>query len=144
MTPTRAPLPAALAAATLLAGCSASPTGQVPTPSQSPAATASLPPGATTLRQMMLRNGTASLVLPAGHATTSRIDQPNVVTLTYDPTAGAELSGWLSRTLPATGWSVDADRDGSLLFHDDDVDGEPWQGAFTCSDAACALTLRNQ
>ncbi|GAA1389313.1 hypothetical protein [Luteococcus peritonei] len=134
----------AMLLATLVAGCSSAPEASTNTTAPTPATTFSLPAGATTLREMMLVNGPSSLVLPGDVSTTSRIDQPNVVTLTFPVGQGEQLAEWLTSTLPANGWSVDAARETSMLFHDDDVDGEPWQGAFTCSRTSCALTLRNQ
>lgn len=140
---------AVLALLIAAAGCSApqAETSANNDASSSPLASAPssiTPAGAVTLRQLLIRNGPEGFLLPDQIATTSRIDQPNVVTLTFDAEAGTRLADFLAATLPRTGWSVEAHKDTSLLFHDDDVAGEPWEGAFTCSQTSCALTLRNQ
>lgn len=127
---------AAMAAVALTAGCSAAPQASVSTPG--PTASISVPSDAVTLADLLLNHGPTDFLLPKGTAVTSRIDQPNVVTLTFDSSRRKPLAGWLATRLPG-GWQIDANANDSLLFH-----SAAWQGAFTCSTTECALTLRKQ
>ncbi|MEL4358671.1 MULTISPECIES: hypothetical protein [unclassified Luteococcus] len=127
---------AGLTVLALAAGCSAAPEASVA--SSSPQAEISAPADAVTLKDMMLTHGPSEFLLPKQVQVTSRIDQPNVVTLTFEPAQRKLLAGWLATRLPS-GWSVDASANDSLLFH-----SSAWQGAFTCSATECALTLRKQ
>lgn len=130
-------LVAGLVGILLLAGCaSGQPAAVTSTGAARPSPTP--PAGGVTLHELLFNHGPRDFWLPAQTAVTSRIDQPNVVTLTADPSQRRLLSGWLAGRLP-TGWQVDANANDSMLFHNPD-----WQGAFTCSDDVCALTLRQQ
>lgn len=134
----------ALCATTLacvaLAGCSAAPEAFAPTPGASAVATPG--PDARSLRELGLRNGPEAFWLPREVTVRERIDQPNVVTLSFDASEGPALARYLSEHLAEMGWDVTADRNGSLLFTTDD-----WRGAFTTPTAGesaglAALTLR--
>ncbi|MEL4505199.1 hypothetical protein AAEX63_13070 [Luteococcus sp. H138] len=127
---------AAATAMVLLAGCSAAPQAAVTSPT--PGESVSVPADAVTLRDLLLNHGPSDFLLPGQSTVTSRIDQPNVVTLTFETSQRKLLAGWLATRLP-DGWQIDANANDSLLFHRND-----WQGAFTCSEALCALTLRQQ
>ncbi len=111
-----------------LSGCSAAPSSEA---TSAPA-------------ELGLVNGPVNFWLPGDKAIRSRIDQPNVVTLTYSADNGAALATHLSSQLGTMGWTIDADRNGSLLFH---TDG--WRGAFTTPTTGekatvAALTLRKE
>ncbi|WP_394275319.1 hypothetical protein [Luteococcus sp.] len=132
---------AVLACAGLLAGCQGgtepAATGTVPSiPS-------SIPADSTTLAHRGFVHGPGELLLPAGLSITSRIDQPNVVTLTMPTTDGDVLEQWFTTRLP-DGWVVEAARGSSVLFHGPDSDHSRWEGAATCSEQTCALALRHQ
>lgn len=130
-------LAAGLVGILLLAGCAAGqPAAVTSTGAARPSPTP--PAGGVTLRELLFNHGPQDFWLPEQTTPTSRIDQPNVVTLTTDPSQRTLLSGWLTGKLP-TGWQVDASANDSMLFHNPD-----WQGAFTCSTDVCALTLRHQ
>ena len=132
---TRRLVPAALLLA-LLAGCgtsatsSSTPTATVPSPA---------PSGGQTLRDVGFVHGPATFWLPAGVVPVDRIDEPNVVTLTLGSTDGTRAVGWIAAHLSAMGFTTDAARGSSLVFHD-----ATWRGAWTCSTTVCALTLRQQ
>ncbi|WP_420174678.1 hypothetical protein [Luteococcus sp. OSA5] len=121
----------------VLAGCSAG-APSASTTSSMPRPDAAVPTGGVTLREMMFRHGPEDLSLPREIMVTSRIDQPNVVTITL-PTGQRQLMvSWFRANLPPD-WRLDASSDDAALFH-----GGEWQGAFTCSQKTCALTLRHQ
>lgn len=130
-----------LACAGLLAGCQGA-AGPAATGTR-PSVPSSIPADATTLADRGFVHGPGELLLPAGLSITSRIDQPNVVTLTMPTTDGDVLEQWFTTRLP-DGWVVEAARGSSVLFHGPDQDGARWEGATTCSEQTCALTLRHQ
>ena len=134
---------AALACALLaVSGCS---TGASSEATSAPAVSVrTRPADMRTLAELGLVNGPVNFWLPGDKAIRSRIDQPNVVTLTYSADNGAALATHLSSQLGTMGWTIDADRNGSLLFH---TDG--WRGAFTTPTpgekaTVAALTLRKE
>lgn len=134
---------AVLACALLaLSGCSAAPSSEA---TSAPAVSVrTRPADMRTLAELGLVNGPVNFWLPGDKAIHSRIDQPNVVTLTYSVDNGTTLASHLSSQLGTMGWTIDADRNGSLLFH---ADG--WRGAFTTPTTGekatvAALTLRKE
>mgnify|MGYP003613978811 FL=1 len=114
--------------------------GQAPTVVQTPAPSAGpVPSDGVVLRDLGVAHGPATFWLPATPQPQGRIDEPNVVTLTYRVEDGASVATWLAAHLTAMGFVVDAYKGSSLVFHE-----QSWQGAYTCSSSLCALTLRQE
>lgn len=125
-------------AAVVLTGCSSA--APAPSPSAptdpAPSATVAAPAGIP-LTALGFTNAPDGLSLPAGLTITQRTDSANNITVVMSEPAGAEVLEHLRAALPAAGFTIDADRSDSLLFHD-----ATWQGAFTVSGELSALTLR--
>lgn len=126
---------AALAAAAALSGCSAVP--PEPMPTDPPAAASAAPDGGVLLSDLGFRHAPAGFSLPATSVLTETVDSANNVTAVLSQPAADEVLGYLRTHLPAMGFEVTADADGSLLFQ-----SATHQGAFTSTDAVSAVTLR--
>lgn len=128
---------AGLAAAIVLTGCAGSPAQSAP-PSTASVAIATTPADSVTLSDLGLKYGPTALFLPSGIELTDQIDAQNNVTAVVVKPTGVELAEYLRQHLPASGFTVSADRNGALLF-----EGWGWEGAFIVSGDTSALTLRN-
>jgi len=133
------PLAAGLALATLLAGCSA-PVRPEPPSAAPPSASVPVPAGGVSLADLGFRNGpVTAFTLPQTAVISTRVDQPNGVTVVLTSPSAPEIAGYLRRELPGTGFTVTADRESaaSLTFT-----GYGWQGSFTGSGSSSAVILR--
>jgi len=132
-------LAAGSAAAVLaLAGCGAGPV--VPDPPASPSASASrasVPTGGISLRDLGFDNGPAQLSLPVGVVLTTSADQVQQVTLVISSPPPKDVSDYLLRVLPTTGFTVGRHRDDAIEFS-----GHGWIGSFVATGAVCAVTLQ--
>lgn len=131
---------AACAAALALAGCGAADPGMAstsPTVSSDPASSASPPPGVATLGDFAIEHGPAGFPLPEGLMISYTVDNPNNVTLVIDEGQGDSTYRFLRAHLVGAGFRITADGQKSLTF-----DGRGWEGAYTVSATAAALTLR--
>lgn len=128
-------LVAAVAVVMLLAGCSAAPIEPAPEVKQT--WDVEVPDDGVTLAELGFQNAPEGVSVPRGTTITEKIDQGNNVTVVFTAPTGAELAGYLRRTLPAAGFEITEDGNNSLLFT-----RAPWQGAFTTSDGYSALSFR--
>lgn len=127
----------ALVAAVGLTGCSAA--QPLPTPTTTPTVRASAPADGITLRDMGLRNGPTGFNVPRGLSVKQVVDQPNVVTLVTSGPQAETMAAYLRDHLPAMGFTITGDADGSLVFHNSE-----WEGALTSANDLVGLTLRRQ
>lgn len=127
---------AALTAAVALAGCSAAVPPDSPTPSAAPAA-ASAPADGVLLSDLGFRHAPEGFSVPTGLAIAERVDAANNVTLVFETTEGGSVAAYFREHLPAMGFEITADSEGSLLF----TNGVH-EGAFTDSDELAAVSLR--
>ncbi|EGY78750.1 hypothetical protein [Cutibacterium avidum] len=135
---------AAVVATALLvvAGCAPSHEGAVPTPaigSPTPA-----PAGEETLASLGFEYGPRNFRLPQGLDVTMRVDHVNNITLLTQPDTSGKMHDFLAQNLPASGFTVTGDGNGSLTFTSNSPDTTGWTGAFTSSDEAAGLTLRHR
>lgn len=120
----------------LLAGCAASP-APAPTPAAAPSPYTP-GPGLTTLADEGYTQGPAAWVpLPEAVTITQHVDQANVLAASFPATEGGRIAQVLRAQLPAAGWVVVADADDAILF-----ERPGWEGAFTASPRASAVTIR--
>lgn len=140
----------ALAWLVMLAGCgagqdSASPgssASEFPSASSSSAspsaAAPSVPTDGVTLGQLGFTNGPLdTFSLPATLAISTRVDQPNAVTVVITSPTLSGLADYLRRALPATGYEITAqDPAGTMTFS-----GHGWTGSVTGDDGVAAVTL---
>jgi len=77
--------------------------------------------------------------LPRTVVVTTRVDQPNTVTLVLDSPAPAEVFDYLRRVLPAAGFTITAASPpaATLTFA-----GRGWTGSFTGAGSSSAVVLR--
>jgi hypothetical protein len=144
---TRTTLPGlALLAVLALLGCGAA--GSVPDASQPPSSaptssstpTVSVPADGVSLSALGFENGPVDRVfVPVGAQMSSRVDQPNNVTVVMTYPRAAELQAFYRRTSVANGFTVTADDAAArtLTFA-----GFGWTGTFTGDSQASALLLR--
>jgi hypothetical protein len=126
----------------MLAGCGAAPNGPRPSPTASgpatPTASASIPADGVTLAELGFEHGpTDRLSLPRGLSLTTSADQPDAVTLVIGRPTAEEVAGYLRRTLPPAGFTIDTDLGQTLTFS-----GFGWSGSFTGAGSSSALVLR--
>ncbi|MDO5498625.1 MAG: hypothetical protein Q4F67_02975 [Propionibacteriaceae bacterium] len=101
---------------------------------------APVPAGGVSLAQLGFQHGPASaLTLPAEVRIGLRVDQPNMVTMTFVAPEGPVIGDWLRTHVGEGGFRVTADAAGGLVF-----EGYAWEGAFTVGEQGSALTLRRE
>ena len=126
----------ALVALLAVAGCSSAP---VPTPS--PSTTVSVPAEAPAdgvlLSDLGFVNAPPGFSIPRGADIEQEVDSANNVTVVLTAPAGEEVADYLRRNLPAMGFTITADANGSLLF-----ESAVHDGAFTVTGELAALSLR--
>lgn len=126
----------ALVALLAVAGCSSAP---VPTPS--PSTTVSVPAEAPAdgvlLSDLGFVNSPPGFSIPRGADIEQEVDSANNVTVVLTAPAGDEVADYLRRNLPAMGFTITADANGSLLF-----ESAVHDGAFTVTGELAALSLR--
>lgn len=129
---------AAVAAALVLAGCSAAP---VPSPSPSPmvseAAPLTVPSDGVSLRDLGFQHAPSGFSVPEGLSIVERVDAANNVTLIVRTDDGDRISDYLRQHLAAMGFTITADEGLSILFTNATHDG-----AFTVTGDVAALSLR--
>lgn len=118
-------------------GCSM----RTPAPAPGPVPSVSalpVPQGGVRLADLGFQHGpSAALTLPADVRIGLRIDQPNMVTMTFLAPDGAVIGEWLRAHLADGGFRVTAAGTEGVVF-----EGYAWSGAFTAGAQASALTLR--
>ncbi len=124
-----------------LAGCGAAARPDVPVP-PSPVATApvQVPSDGVSLAALGFSYGPVDRVFaPVGAQVTSRVDQPDNVTLVLTAPPAGDLLAFYRRTATANGFDVTADEPAAstLTFA-----GFGWTGTVTGDDRASALLLR--
>lgn len=124
-------------------GCSAAPPPEG-NGTSTVAPTANAQDGGLTLDELGWTNGPAAQVsLPERVQVTQRVDQPNVITAVLTAPDAATIADWLTRTLPAGGFTVTDHNDSAVLFV-----GHGWSGSFSSSpsegqgDQVSAITVR--
>lgn len=127
--------------ALLLAACAAGEPFPPPTPGPpSPTPAVSVPADGVTLAALGFAYGPRdAFSVPRTAVITTRVDQPNTVTLVFAAPPARDLGGYLRRALPAAGFAVTA-ADGqatTLTFT-----GQGWSGSFTGTGATSAVNLR--
>jgi len=137
--PVRPAVAAALAGSLLLAGCSAEPRPAPPTRAPSPA-TVQVPADGVTLKQLGFTNGPAdAFSLPRTSAIITSVDQPSGVTVVLSRPDPGELTAYLYRVLPETGFLITrADPAATTLV----FTGFGWHGTFTGAGDTSAVILR--
>ena len=137
-----------LAGGWALGGCGAA--SSTPTPSMPtvPTPTASAPPASPaatptvsglTLRQLGFSNGPLDqFSLPSELQISTRVDQPNVVTIVLAGPSPEVIEDYLRATLPTEGFAIDAQAaDGQAMT----FEGHGWSGGFTGTGANSAVVL---
>lgn len=141
-----------LAGGWVLSGCGAAsstptpstptPSTTVPMPSASPSATPSPTPtlSGLTLRQLGFTNGPLDqFSLPSELLISTRVDQPNVVTIVLAGPSPEVVEDYLRTTLPQHGFTIDAQAtDGQAMT----FAGDGWTGGFTGTGTTSAVVLR--
>jgi hypothetical protein len=125
-----------------LTGCGAG--GVLPNSSEasSPAPTAavSLPADGVSLSALGFENGPVDRVfVPVGAQVSSRVDQPNNVTVVLTAPPAADLLAFYRRTAVTNGFTVTADDAATTTLT---FAGFGWTGTFTGDAQASALLLR--
>jgi hypothetical protein len=123
----------------LLTGCSAPVRPELPS-APPPSATVQLPDDGISLREIGFRNGPVSAFsLPRTSVIATGVDEPSGVTVVLSSPSAADVAGYLRRTLPRSGFVITASDEAtaSLTFT-----GYGWQGSFTGTGSASAVTLR--
>lgn len=130
-----------LLAGGLLAGCTADPDStRDPSPTPSASASAStIPDGGAPLVSWNISHGPDGFSLPRGLRPSRIIDQPNVVTITFEPGQAGEVESYLQTNTKTLGLGGVASRPGSMVFT---VKG--WEGGLASNDKIAGLTLRRQ
>ncbi|HET9779748.1 MAG TPA: hypothetical protein VFP81_10735 [Propionibacteriaceae bacterium] len=126
----------------LLAGCSAghSSDSNTPPPAASPPAPLSIPADGVTLAALGYLNGPArQFSLPRAAVLSAKVDQPNNVTAVVSSPSPAEMSSYLRRALPATGFMITADSPATNTMT---FTGHGWSGSYTGDERASAVLLR--
>jgi uncharacterized lipoprotein YajG len=126
----------------LLAGCSAghSSDSNVPPLAASSAAPPSVPSDGVTLSALGYLNGPVrQFSLPRTAVIRAKVDQPNNVTAVVSSPSPAEMSSYLRRALPASGFMITADspKTNTMTFT-----GHGWSGSYTGDERASAVLLR--
>lgn len=139
-------------AVAVMTACGAAPgpgepsTTGTPTPSASsePSATVtespSAPAAGLTLRELGFENGPLDeFTLPSDLVISTRVDQPNLVTMIVSRPSPQTIEDYLRSTLPDAGFTIDARSatGGAMTF-----EGNGWSGGFTGTDATSAIVLR--
>lgn len=115
---------------------SASPTEPSPTPTLTPTPTLS----GLTLRQLGFTNGPLdSFSLPNNLQLSTRVDQPNVVTVVMISPSPETVENYLRATLPEEGFTIDAQAAAGEAMT---FTGHGWTGGFTGTGANSAVVLR--
>jgi len=122
-----------------LTGCSAGPVVPEPSPSvsASTSVTPTVPSDGVSLRGLGFEYGPAQFTVPSGAVLTTSADQPQQVTLVISSPAPAEVTDYLLRTLPATGFTVGR-RDATAI----EFSGHDWRGSYLVTGRVCAVTLQ--
>ncbi|AQP45021.1 hypothetical protein [Tessaracoccus flavus] len=129
---------AAIAAALVLAGCSAEPLPSPPTsPDASESVPLAVPADGVRLRDLGFLHAPSGFTVPEGLTIIERVDAANNVTAVVRTSDGGRIADYLRQHLPAMGFTITADRDLSLRFTDGTHDG-----AFTVTGDLAALSLR--
>lgn len=111
---------------------------QTPSPSQTPSPTATL--SGLTLRQLGFANGPIdAFSLPSELQISTRVDQPNVVTIVLARPSPDAIEDYLRATLPGEGFSIDARATAGQAMT---FAGHGWSGGFTGTGNSSAVVLR--
>ena len=124
-----------------LTGCAS---GSVPEPpassSPAPTPTVSAPSDGVSLAALDFENGPVDRVfVPVGAQLSSRVDQPNNVTVVLVAPSAADLVAFYRRTAVGNGFTVTADDPATATLT---FSGFGWTGTFTGDSRASALLLR--
>lgn len=93
-----------------------------------------------TLRQIGFENGPVDeFSLPRELVITTRVDQPNVVTIVLARPSPETVEDYLRATLPDAGFTIDARADTGQAMT---FEGNGWTGAFTGTISTSAIILR--
>jgi uncharacterized lipoprotein YajG len=125
----------------LLAGCSVHTSdSNIPPPAASSALAPSIPSDGVSLAELGYLNGPVrQFSLPRTAVIRAKVDQPNNVTAVLSSPSAAELSSYLRRALPATGYMITADNPATNTMT---FTGHGWSGSFTGDEGASAVLLR--
>jgi len=126
----------------VLAGCSAGypSDANAPPPAASPAAPPSVPSDGVTLSALGYLNGPVrQFSLPRTAVIRAKVDQPNNVTAVVSSPSPEEMSSYLRRALPASGFMITADSPAANTMT---FTGHGWSGSYTGDERASAVLLR--
>jgi hypothetical protein len=126
----------------VLAGCSAGhpSDANAPPPAASPAAPPSVPSDGVTLSALGYLNGPVrQFSLPRTAVIRAKVDQPNNVTAVVSSPSPEEMSSYLRRALPASGFMITADSPAANTMT---FTGHGWSGSYTGNERASAVLLR--
>jgi hypothetical protein len=128
--------------AVALTGCGAGPAPEAPPAAASPTPppTVSYPADGVSLAALGFENGPVDRVfVPVGARLSSRVDQPDNVTVVLASPSSSELAAFYRRTAAGNGFTVTGDdaAASTLTFA-----GFGWTGTFTGDAQASALLLR--
>lgn len=126
----------ALVALLAVAGCSSAPM-PTPAPTMTVSAPAEAPADGVLLSDLGFVNAPEGFSIPRGADIEQEVDSANNVTVVLAAPAGDEVADYLRRNLPAMGFTITADANGSLLF-----ESALHDGAFTVTGELSALSLR--
>ena len=142
----------AVIAAVTLAGCGAAPEEPPQPPSSSPIPSVSASPtesptptptqalAGLSLRQLGFNNGPLDeFSLPSNLQISTRVDQPNVVTIVLTSPSPELIEDYLRATLPQEGFTIDARAAAGQAMT---FAGHGWTGGFTGTGANSAVVLR--
>ncbi|MHA6524302.1 lipoprotein [Tessaracoccus sp. G1721] len=126
----------ALVALLAVAGCSSAP-DPTPAPSVTVSAPTEAPADGVLLSDLGFLNAPPGFSIPRGADIEQEVDSTNNVTVVLTAPAGDEVAAYLRRNLPAMGFKITADANGSMLF-----ESAVHDGAFTVTGDLSALSLR--
>jgi hypothetical protein len=76
--------------------------------------------------------------LPRTAVVSTRVDQPDGVTVVLSEPSPTEVARYLRRALPASGFAITADNEAAAMT----FTGYGWDGSFTGTERSSAVVLR--
>lgn len=93
--------------------------------------------GGESLRTLGFTHGPDAFTVPVGTVLTTSADQSQQVTLVISSPAPADVSAYLLRALPQTGFTIGRQQADAIEFS-----GHGWTGSFVATGAVSAVTLQ--
>jgi hypothetical protein len=128
-----------LALFALVGGCSAPVRPELPSAPPT-SVTVAIPQDGVSLKAVGVTNGPGdAFSLPRDVVISTRVDQPNGVTVVLSSPSAQDIATYLRKTLPTTGFMITADSQSSAAMT---FTGYGWQGSFTGTGDSSAVILR--